>query len=89
MISLEKSDRMPEQKLAVQVYGHDQADEAKVRQAVENALTNLRTLLETDDIEVNGARDIEQMAAQMIRASMDRMRITDVVGLNVTCVGVN
>ena len=80
---------MPEQKLAVQVYGHDQADEAKVRQAVENALTNLRTLLETDRIEVNGARDIEQMAAQMIRASMDRMRITDVVGLNVTCVGVN
>ena len=80
---------MAEQTLAVQVYGHDQAHEAKVRQAVENALTNLTTLLETDGIEVSGARDIEQMAAQMIRASMDRMRITDVIGLNVTCVGVN
>ena len=80
---------MAEQKLAVQVYGHDQADEVKVRQAVENAFTNLRALLETNGIEVNGARDIEQIAAQMIRASMDRMRITDVIGLNVSCVGVN
>ena len=79
---------MPEQKIAVQVYGHDPADEAKVREAVENALTNLRALLDTDNIEVNGARDIEQIAAQMIRASMDRMRITDVIGLNVSCVGV-
>jgi len=35
---------MADQKLAVQVYGHDRADEAKVRQAVENALTNLRAL---------------------------------------------
>jgi len=80
---------MAEQKLAVQVYGHDQADEAKVRQAVENALTNLRALLETNGIEIGGSQDIEQIAAQMIRASMDRMRITDVIGLNVTCVGVN
>ena len=80
---------MPEQTIAVQVYGHDQADEAKVRQAVENALTNLTALLETEGIEVGGAHDIEQIAAQMIRASMDRMRIADVIGLNVTCVGVN
>ena len=79
---------MSEQKLAVQVYGHDEADAARVRQAVENALTNLTTLLETDGIEVNGSQDIEQIAAQMIRASMDRMRITDVIGLNVSCVGV-
>ena len=84
-----RRDQMPEQKLAVQVYGHDQADEAKVRQAVENALTNLTALLETEGIEVSGPQDIEQIAAQMIRASMDRMRIADVVGLNVTCVGVN
>ncbi len=80
---------MPEQKFAVQVYGHDQADEVKVRQAVENALTDLTTLLDTGGIEISGPQDIEQMAAQMIRASMDRMRITDVIGLNVTCVGVN
>jgi hypothetical protein len=80
---------MAEQKLAVQVYGHDPANEAKVRQAVENALTNLTTLLETDGIEISGPQDIEQIAAQMIRASMDRMRIADVIGLNVTCVGVN
>ena len=79
---------MAEQKLAVQVYGHDQADEGKVRQAVENALTNLTTLLETDRIEITGPQHIEQVAAQMIRASMDRMRIADVIGLNVTCVGV-
>ena len=78
---------MPEQKLAVQVYGHDQADEAKVRQAVENALTNLTALLETDGIEINGSQDIEQIAAQMIRASMDRMRIADVIGLDVTVWG--
>ena len=78
---------MPEQKLAVQVYGHDQADEPKVRQAVENALTNLTALLETDGIEVSGPQDIEQIAAQMIRASMDRMRIADVFGLSVSCVG--
>ena len=80
---------MAEQKLAVQVYGHDPANEAKVRQAVENALTNLRALLDTDGIEIGGPQDIEQIAAQMIRASMDRMRIAEVVGLNVTCVGVN
>ena len=79
---------MPEQKLAVQVYGHDPANEAKVRQAVENALTNLTTLLKTDGIEISGPQDIEQIAAQMIRASMDRMRITDVIGLTVTCAGV-
>jgi hypothetical protein len=79
---------MAEQKLAVQVYGHDSADEAKVRQAVENALANLSALLETDGIEVSSPQDIEQFAAQMIRASMDRMRIADVIGLNVTCVGV-
>jgi hypothetical protein len=80
---------MADQKLAVQVYGHDPANEVKVRQAVENALTNLRALLDTDGIEIGGARDIEQIAAQMIRASMDRMRIADVIGLNVSCVGVN
>jgi len=79
---------MAEQKLAVQVYGHDPADEMKVRQAVENALTNLRALLDTDGIEIGGPQDIEQVAAQMIRASMDRMRIADVIGLDVTCVGV-
>ena len=75
---------MADQKLAVQVYGHDPANEVKVRQAVENALTNLRALLDTDNIEVNGARDIEQIAAQMIRASMDRMGIEGVVGLSVS-----
>jgi len=79
---------MADQKLAVQVYGHDHADEAKVRQAVENALTNLTALLKTDGIEVSGPQDIEQVAAQMIRASMDRMRIADVIGLDVSCVGV-
>ena len=81
-------DEMPEQNVAVQIYGHDEADEAKIGQAVENALTNLRVLLERDDIEVNGPEDIAHVAEQMLRASIDRMRIADVVGLSVTCVGV-
>ncbi len=79
---------MTEQNLRVQIHGHDQADEAEVRQAVENALTNLTALLEADDMEFNSPDHIAHVAEQMIRASMDRMGIEDVVGFTVTCVGV-
>ena len=79
---------MTEQKVAVQILGCIQANEAEVRQAVENALTNLMALVGRGDIEFDGPEDMAFVAEQMIRASMDRMRIADVVGLKVTCVGV-
>jgi len=66
-----------------------QANEAEIRQAVENALANLMALIETDDIEFSGPEKTAQVAEQMIRASMDWMGIEDVVGLTVTCVGVD
>ena len=78
---------MTEQNLKVQVHGHDQVDEAKVRQAVENALTNLTTLLRTDQMDFDGPDHLAHVAEQMVRASMDRMGIENVVGLTVTCVG--
>ena len=53
--------------------------------AVENALSNLMALVETDDIEFNGPEEVAQVAEQMIRASMDRMGIENVVCLSVTC----
>jgi hypothetical protein len=43
-------------------------------------------LVEWGDMEFDGPEDMAHAAEQMIRASMDRMRIEDVVGLNVTCV---
>jgi hypothetical protein len=44
-------------------------------------------LVEMDDIAFSGPEEIAQVAERMIRASMDRMGIEDVVGLAVTCVG--
>ena len=79
---------MTEQTLKVQIHGCLQANEAEIEQAVENALANLRALAEEGDIEFDGPEDMARLAEQMIRASMDRMRITDVVGLTVTCAGV-
>lgn len=45
-------------------------------------------LVGADQIEFNAPEDIAQVAEQMIRASMDRMGIEDVVGLSVTRVEV-
>jgi len=78
---------MVEQQVIVQVHGHVQTNEAEIRQAVGNALANLMALVEMDDIDFSGPEDMAQVAEQMIRASMDRMGIADVVGLTVTCVG--
>ena len=78
---------MAEQRVTVQVHGCVQAKEAEIRQAVENALANLMALVEMDDIAFSGPEEIAQVAEQMIRASMDRMGIEDVVGLTGTCVG--
>jgi regulator of protease activity HflC (stomatin/prohibitin superfamily) len=78
---------MAEQRVTVQIQGCVQANEAEIRQAVENALANLIALVELDDLEFSGPEDMAQVAEQMIRASMDRMGIEDVVGLTVTCVG--
>ncbi len=82
-----KNNGMRERKTLVQVHGHHQADEAEVRQAVENALANLTTLLQTDQMDFDGPDHIARVAEHMIKASMDRMGIEDVVGLTVTCVG--
>ena len=82
-------DRMTEQKLNVQVEGCIQGNVTEINQAVENALSNLMALAERGDIEFDGPEDMARVAEQMIRASMDRMRIEDVVGLSVTCVGDN
>jgi regulator of protease activity HflC (stomatin/prohibitin superfamily) len=79
---------MTEQTLKVQVHGCIRAHEAEIEQAVENALSNLMALVETDDLAFNGPEDMAHVAEQMIRASMDRMGIEDVVGLSVTCVEV-
>ncbi len=80
-------DRMAEQKLNVQIEGCIQENETEINQAVENALSNLMALAEGGDIEFDGPEDMARVAEQMIRASMDRMGIEDVVGLTVTCVG--
>jgi hypothetical protein len=46
-------------------------------------------LVERDDMEFDSPEDMACVAEQMIRASMDRMEIQDVVRLSVTCVGVS
>ena len=79
---------MTEQKLQVQIQGCLQAHEAEIEQAVENAFTNLMALVEGGDMEFDSPEDMAHVAEQMIRASMDRMGIEDVVGLSVTCVAV-
>jgi hypothetical protein len=79
---------MTEQKLQVQIQGCLQAHEAEIEQAVENAFTNLMALVEGGDMEFDSPEDMAHVAEQMIRASMDRMEIEDVVGLSVTCVAV-
>jgi hypothetical protein len=45
-------------------------------------------LAERGDIEFASPEDMARVAEQMIRASIDRMGIEDVVRLSVTCVGV-
>jgi hypothetical protein len=79
---------MTEQKLQVQIQGCLQAHEAEIEQAVENAFTNLMALVEGGDMEFDSPEDMAHVAEQMIRASMDRMGIEDVVGLSITCVAV-
>jgi hypothetical protein len=79
---------MTEQKLQVQIQGCLQAHEAEIEQAVENAFTNLMALVEGGDMEFDSPEDMAHVAEQMIRASMDRMEIEDVVRLSVTCVAV-
>ncbi len=79
---------MTEQKLKVQIEGCIQGNETEINQAVENALSNLMALAERGDIEFDGPEDMAHVAEQMIRASMDRMGIADVVRLCVTCAGV-
>ena len=79
---------MTEQKLQVQIQGCLQAHEAEIEQVVENAFTNLMALVEGGDMEFDSPEDMAHVAEQMIRASMDRMGIEDVVGLSVTCVAV-
>ncbi len=78
---------MAKQRVTIQIQGCVQANEAEIRQAVGNALANLMALVEMDDMEFSGPKDMAQVAEQMIRTSMDRMGIEDVVGLTVTCVG--
>ena len=79
---------MAEQTVNVQIHGCIQGKETELNQAVENALANLTGLMNRGDIEFDGPEDMAYMTKQMIRASMDRMGIEDVVGLSVTCVGV-
>ena len=83
-----RRNRTTERKLKVQVEGCIQGKETELNQAVENALSNLMTLAERGEIEFDGPKDMARVAEQMIRASMDRMGIKDVVGLSVTCAGV-
>ena len=45
-------------------------------------------LVNRGDIEFDGPEEMAHVPEQMIRASMDRMGIEDVVGLSVTCVEV-
>jgi hypothetical protein len=45
-------------------------------------------LVEAGDLNFDGPEDIAHVAEQMIRASMNRIGIEDVVGLSVTCVAV-
>jgi len=45
-------------------------------------------LVEMGHMEFDKPEDMAHVAEQMIRASMDRMGIEDVVGLGVTCVAV-
>jgi len=80
---------MTEQTLKVEIQRCIQANEREIEQAVENALANLMALAERGDMIFDGPEDMAHVAEQMIRASMDRMRIADVIGLTVTCVGVN
>ena len=79
---------MAEQTVNVQIHGCIQGKETAINRAVENALANLTGLMNRGDIEFDGPEDMARVAKQMIRASMDRMGIADVVGLSVTCVGV-
>ena len=79
---------MTEQTLKVQIHGCLQANEAEIEQAVENALANLMAFAEEGEIAFDGPEHMARLAEQMIRASMDRLGIQDVVGLSVTCVGV-
>jgi len=83
-----RRDGMTEQKLKVQIEGCIQGNETEINQAVENALSNLMALADRGEIEFDGPEDMTRVAEQMIRASMDRMGIEDVIGLSVTCVAV-
>ena len=78
---------MTGQTLKVQIQGRIGAHEAEIEQAVENALANLMALVERGDMEFDGPEDMTRVAEQMIRASMDRMGIEDVIGPSVTCIG--
>ena len=80
--------RMAEHRLKVQIEGCIQGNETEINQAVENALSNLMALVERGDMEFDGPEDMAHVAEQMIRASMDRMGIEDVVGLTVTYIDV-
>ena len=77
-----------EQTIRVQVQGCIEQHEAEIERAIENGLSNLRALIEKGEMAFDGPEDMAYVAEQMIRASMDRMGIEDVVGLNVTCAGV-
>ena len=77
-------DRMAEQKLNVQIEGCIQENETEINQAVENALSNLMALIHRGDIQFDNPDEMTYVAEQMIRASMDRMGIEDIVGLSVT-----
>ena len=79
---------MTEKKVMVQIHGCIQAHKAEIEQAVENALSNLMALVEAGDLNFDGPEDIAHVAEEMIRASIDRIGIEDVVGLSVTCVAV-
>jgi hypothetical protein len=65
-----------------------QGSETEINQAVENGLANLMALIKSGDIEFDRPEDMAHVAEQMIRASMDRMGIVEVVSLSVTCIGV-
>ena len=80
---------MAEQTLKVQIEGCIQGNETEINQAVENALSNLMALVERSNMEFDRPEDMAHVAEQMIRASMDRMGIEDVIELSVTCVAVS
>ena len=77
-----------DQTIRVQVQGCIEQYEAEIERAIENGLSNLRALIEKGEMAFDGPEDMAYVAEQMIRASMDRMGIEDVVGLSVTCAGV-